>query len=948
MAVPSVARHEAEPITAINPPFLPRIAYRADDYATLRYRLLEHLRETFPGWNGALAENRGAQDLGVAMAELFAYLGEVLGFYQDCRANEAYLRTAVLPASLLEMAALVDYRPAPGAAAGSLQAFLLKPGGAGAVPAGFQLRTAAVEGRPSLVFETGRALRAHAARNRLRLAGHDRSARRLNAAGVPPDTGVTLDQAYTGLRAGSFVLLAVPGAAARAVQLTAAVVQGKTRITWDAAAIPSNAAIPIADLVIRGNPKQAMAPAARARADEITAGDRAAHVDAPSVAPAGAAVLFVSPGRAEAARIVARDGTLVTWNRGFPISLRRSETRIYAGTPAGHAHGTLRRGAMRIDRASTTSVEPEAGDRLLVADGAGVEQVLVAGRDGDAVLLAEPLPRAFQEVEQGYGHPTVELYRVRLPAPGAAPVSPSTTVARERLVATATELVLDAAYEGLEPGTPLVLHDGESTRVADLDEAAVDEEGRTVLRFAAAVGAAFNLATLRVHGPFSSSMRVDGFDRSEAGTAAGLTTLALDGAVEGLSPGDYLVVEGGGHAEGARIRALAPDGSGKLAVDLAAPLDHAYPLAGTVVYGNVAPVSHGETVLEEGLGSGDASLAGQRFRLRRDPTTWVHDPTGERGVRSTLEVFVSDERWTRVESLAESGPDDRHYAVERDDEGASAVVFGDGRFGARPSTGRNNVRARYRVGLGAQGNVGAGQIAAAVQPLEFVESTRNPVPAAGGADAETPGEVRRLAPLAVRTLDRAVSLADFAELALAYAGIAKARADAGWEGRRRTVVVTVASTGGQPLTPALRDGVKAFLAARAAPGQRFGVRDYRPWPVRLALEVRVLPDFLRLETMVRVREALGAGLTAEGERGFFHFDRRGLGEDLFLSDVYARVEEVRGVDYAVARAFRAEAGPSAQPVRDRIEVPADALATGGHPADPAVGVLALDVTGGIA
>ncbi|HYJ78053.1 MAG TPA: putative baseplate assembly protein, partial [Longimicrobiaceae bacterium] len=339
---------------------------------------------------------------------------------------------------------------------------------------------------------------------------------------------------------------------------------------------------------------------------------------------------------------------------------------------------------------------------------------------------------------------------------------------------------------------------------------------------------------------------------------------------------------------------------------------------------------------------------GQRFRLRRDPTTWVHDATGERGVRSTLEVFVNDERWTRVESLAESGPDDRHYAVEADEEGVTAVVFGDGRFGARLPTGRNNVRARYRVGIGAQGNVGAGAIRSAVQPLEFVESTRNPVPAAGGADAETTEEVRRMAPLAVRTLDRAVSLADFAELALAYAGIAKARADGGWEGRRRRVVVTVASTGGQPLTPGLRDGVKAFLASRAAPGERFSVRDFRPWPVRLALEVRVLPAFLRLETMVRVQEALGSALTAAGGRGFFHFDRLGLGQDLYLSDVYALVEGVSGVDYVVARAFHAEGDPAPGAVRDRIRVPADAIATGGDPADPAIGVLTLDVSGGVA
>lgn len=948
MLPPTLADHEAQPVTAVNPPFLPRIAYRADDYASLRWRLLGHLREAFPGWNERLAENQGTQDLGVTLVELFAYLGDVVGFYQDVRANEAFLRTATLPASLTELAALVDYRPAPGAAASTLQAFLLREGQAGTVPAGFRVRTAAAEGAPSLVFETARALPADAARNTLRFGGYDRSARTLNTPGLPPDAGVALDQAYTGLRAGSFVLLRRPGEADLPVQLTAAVIRdGKTRLSWDEGALPAGTPIPIADLTLHGNPRQAMAPAARARADEITAGDRAVDVASTTGLTAGTRVLFVAPGWMEAARILAAGSGRVTWNRPFALSLRRSQTRIYRATSAGYLHAVVRRGAASITRATNSQPggpDVEAGDHLLLSDATGVERVLVAGRAGATITLAEPVPRAMIPAPKAGMDPTVELHRVRLPGTGVSGASAHTDVAPVRLAGSETELVMEAAYEGLEPGAALVLHDGQHTRAARLAEAGVDGEGRTVLRFQAPVGAPFRVASLLVHGPFASTLRVDGFNRNEAFTPAGMTRLRIAGS-PALKPGDPLVVEGGGRAEGARVAALAPGQAGETEVDLRAPLVHAYPLATTVVYGNVVEASHGETVVDEAVGSGDGSRAGQRFVLRRRPTTWVHDAAGRRGVRSTLEVFVADELWTEVESLAESAADARHYAVEVDDEGETLLAFGDGRHGARLPTGRGNVRARYRVGLGAGGNVPAGAVRVVPEPLEFLESTRNPIPAAGGADAETPDEVRRLAPLTVRTLDRAVSLGDFADLALAYAGIAKARADGGWSRGRRLVQLTVASTGGSPLTPALHEGLRAFLAGRAAPGERFVLRDFRPWPVRLSVEIHVLPQFTRLETLLRVRDALGAGRDSDGRPGYFHFDRRGLGEDLYLSDVYALVEGVRGVDHVVARAFHPQA--SAAGVLDRIEVPPDALATGGHASDALVGVLGLQATGGV-
>jgi hypothetical protein len=64
---------------------------------------------------------------------------------------------------------------------------------------------------------------------------------------------------------------------------------------------------------------------------------------------------------------------------------------------------------------------------------------------------------------------------------------------------------------------------------------------------------------------------------------------------------------------------------------------------------------------------------------------------------SRLRVAVDGEPWREVASLAESGPEDRHYVVNVCDDGATLIEFGDGVHGRRPPDG-GSVRVRYRTG----------------------------------------------------------------------------------------------------------------------------------------------------------------------------------------------------------------------------------------------------------
>lgn len=83
----------------------PDINYLAKDYASFRRLMLDRMAALMPAWN-----ERSTADLGIALVELLAYVGDHLSYQQDAIATEAYLGTARRRTSVRRHARLVDYR----------------------------------------------------------------------------------------------------------------------------------------------------------------------------------------------------------------------------------------------------------------------------------------------------------------------------------------------------------------------------------------------------------------------------------------------------------------------------------------------------------------------------------------------------------------------------------------------------------------------------------------------------------------------------------------------------------------------------------------------------------------------------------------------------------------------------------------------------------------------
>jgi predicted phage baseplate assembly protein len=302
----------------------------------------------------------------------------------------------------------------------------------------------------------------------------------------------------------------------------------------------------------------------------------------------------------------------------------------------------------------------------------------------------------------------------------------------------------------------------------------------------------------------------------------------------------------------------------------------------------VAKATHGETVADEVLGNGDASTGFQSFSTRKSPVTFVPQPGAPYGAANTLKVRVGGVLWHEVNTLYGHESDERVYTTAVDDEGVMTVQFGDGITGARLPTGRNNVVATYRQGLGRDGNVKANSLTTLLDRPVGLKSVTNPADAQGGADPETLDQARTNAPNTVRTFGRIVSLRDFENAAREFAGVAKALATWVWDGEEQVVHLTIAGDGGAKIaagTPTY-ENLLADLNSRRDPNRKLLVEPYREVPVQIEAVIQVHSDYVAEDVRASAEKAL---------EDYFAFDNLDLGQPIHLSNIYRVLQDVEGV-----------------------------------------------------
>jgi hypothetical protein len=812
----------------------------------------------FASWH--LGTNNDYQTMFV---ELWAYLADILTFYQERIANEAYLDTATLRDSLLRLVGLIDYHPSPGAGASGLVAFTASKGSSLTVPAGFRVGSKPLPGQPAVVFETSSALAISGDNSSIPLSLLSPDVEYL------PNT-IVLQGINNRLAVDDYLLVVEDqGTATEAAHLlqletvTTDKSSNTTKITWqqEIGGGPYNQASKSASvyaLRVMAAPFGTNAPQWDTLSPTLTNSD-GQHSNAPyqsswevqtislllqdqiqtkfarrSVGTSGPQSSFFQPG------VSPPPGSL-----GDGISVNdfffQPNPWFYVPTPNDPSN------VLFLDTLyqQLNYTQQNLGWAILLTD--GVFQIL-------------HVTDARQAAKVGY---TLSAKVTRLTF--VESVLSNVFPLRNTIVLTGGELLPLQIY--------LPLPDPVSDEDIFLKGAYTQlQDGQTVV------------------------IKGNLFD-TQTGQATSTITA------------EYGVLHGTPVTDPVNNVSL---------ITLKNPLANSYARATTAVLANIVEVTQGETVKDEVLGSSDGS-AFQSFPLKKKPLTYLPstDPEGLSAVKSTLNVIVNGVAWNEQPNLAQSAPNAQDFTATLDNSGQTTVVFGDALNGARPASGVNNIHARYRKGLGSSGNLSGGAIQQLIDSVPNLQKVTNPLPSSGGGDPDAPSQIRVAGPASLRTFGRAVSAADYAALALNFPGIAKATST--WILSDPVTLQAVAHPYIQ-LTVATVDEIsiqgsllarnlRRYLDNHRDPNVRLRLQDFNPVYIEVAVQVEIDSHFPLQRTLSLVQAALNPGANPDRTFGYFAFQNLQFGQTIFVSAVYAVAQNVPGIQDATITSLR-RVGPT--------------------------------------
>lgn len=333
-------------------------------------------------------------------------------------------------------------------------------------------------------------------------------------------------------------------------------------------------------------------------------------------------------------------------------------------------------------------------------------------------------------------------------------------------------------------------------------------------------------------------------------------------------------------------------------------------------------------------------------RPRAAAATLLQDP------RQALPVVVladEDEPWRPQRDLLSSDRFAAEFVVEVERDGSAHVRFGDDTMGKQPPADAP-FTATYRVGNGRAGNVGRDTLTEIAPGFSQVVRVRNPLAAGGGTKRESMEEVRQFAPQAFRTQERAVTTADWAEVAERFPGVQKAVACFRWTGSWYTVFITIDRTGGLSVEEdVFTREIRAHLERFRIAGYDLKITDPVFVPLDVLLVVCVKPGYFRGHVKQTLLTIFSRHDLPDGRRGFFHPDNFTFGQPVYLSRIYEAAMAVDGVESVDVTRFRRWGKKPNQERENGVltTAPLEVVRLDNDPSQPENGKIEFEMRGGL-
>ena len=310
--------------------------------------------------------------------------------------------------------------------------------------------------------------------------------------------------------------------------------------------------------------------------------------------------------------------------------------------------------------------------------------------------------------------------------------------------------------------------------------------------------------------------------------------------------------------------------------------------------------------------------------------------------------YQDKSKWNPQPDLLASDAEANEFVVECEHDGSAYLRFGDDEHGKRPNKD-TAFKATYRIGNGTAGNIGLESIAHIVSNDARLLRASNPLPAQGGVDPESAEDIKRDAPEAFRTQERAVTPADYAEVTERHPSVQRAAATFRWTGSWYTVFLTVDRKGGGEVDAVYKQTIRDHVERYRMAGYDLEVNGPSYVPLLLEMSVCIKPDYFRAHVRAALMRVFSRGWLADGTPALFHPDNFTFGQPVYLSALYEAAQAIQGVVSVEIKTFqRLRAQPDSTPLDSgvltigRLEI----ARLDNDPNFPERGVFKLSVGGG--
>lgn len=254
---------------------------------------------------------------------------------------------------------------------------------------------------------------------------------------------------------------------------------------------------------------------------------------------------------------------------------------------------------------------------------------------------------------------------------------------------------------------------------------------------------------------------------------------------------------------------------------------------------------------------------------------------------------LGDTQWTQVDTFAYSKPTDKHFMFVLDDTDLPTIVFGDGKFGAKPEMG-SIIQLSYYITSGERGNITANSITRAPAIVTSVipgVTCNNPYPSGDGMSYESIEILRRHISIHSRTLSIAITKQDFIDCAKMVPGVGEV--DMEYICGRKIDLYISPINGGKASTE-LTTKVKEYLVNHAPMTTWLNVYSAGISQIKLTMEVTGRKGYSASDIQDSVLQALYNTYSPQSAK---------IGGEVRISDIYALIDNLPEVDYLYIKKF---------------------------------------------